>query len=94
MAAEDVDKVGPTRPDSAREGGDATAHGPGRVCHRTPRPLPQHVHGAPRTDKTAREAKKPPSEDRKVAIPAGQTRWGYQDLNLGPLPYQGSALTV
>jgi hypothetical protein len=20
--------------------------------------------------------------------------WGYQDLNLGPLPYQGSALTV
>jgi hypothetical protein len=20
-------------------------------------------------------------------------KWGYQDLNLGPLPYQGSALT-
>jgi hypothetical protein len=23
----------------------------------------------------------------------GQTRWGYLDLNQGPLPYQGSALT-
>jgi hypothetical protein len=23
----------------------------------------------------------------------GRYLWGYQDLNLGPLPYQGSALT-
>ena len=31
---------------------------------------------------------------RFLADSVASDLWGYQDLNLGPLPYQGSALTV
>jgi hypothetical protein len=39
------------------------------------------------------------TKTRRPLVPSGtgvasRLEWGYQDLNLGPLPYQGSALTV
>jgi len=34
------------------------------------------------------------NERRSVRLTWDAGWWGYQDLNLGPLPYQGSALTV
>jgi hypothetical protein len=59
---------------------------PIRPCHASEREEKCSGTVVPGRDR----AKQPRSSDRGCL---GGVRWGYQDLNLGPLPYQGSALT-
>ena len=74
---------------------------PARSANATPAHWPRGLSGGPARWREVPRKRRWPYSCRAIVLVflgrtdrTGQALWGYVDLNHGPLPYQGSALTV